>query len=127
MGVFPFLVIKSGKSDMKLEAQAICGVIEEEFVKKSERIEIIIVAFGRQQNMEVIDEVLRLLQENDAYPIETRHIDLTQNWDRWLQKSAIIFLDSPEAFFTINATMELGNRLPKTFKFLLHNENWLTN
>lgn len=118
------LVIKSAKNqDIKLVVRAISEIIKEAFVKKSERIEIITIAFGRQRNFDVMNEVLRVQQhETEAFPIELRHIDLTQPWDNYLNKSAIIFLESPEALQVLNPTVRLGNKLPKSFKFLIYNE-----
>lgn len=117
------LVIKIVNSeDVDLVARAISGIIEEAFVKKSERIEIVSVGFGRQKNFDVLDEVLQLqMKKDDAYPIETRHVDLTQNWDSYINKSAIFFLESLEAFYTFNASIMLKTNV-KSVKILFHNE-----
>lgn len=50
-----------------------CRLIEEAFVNLRE---------SKLYVMEVMNDVVRIQQETDAYTIETSHIDLTQNWGR---------------------------------------------
>ena len=107
--------------DVSAVATAMVEVSEEFYIKKLAKFDVIVYGQFTRRLLDVVSAYMEILGNKSATTIQ--FIGSSDNFIPNLDKSAVLFFPNEFSLFKFTESIDLINRSPVYFKFLVYTEN----